>query len=277
MKNIRREDIPRYEDLNTKNNIEIIENLQKLAPELNADFIRVSGGAALYDGCDAWNCGVTGWGAIDDVPDDEIDRVFKFYKDRPCNFRVSLSTMADPTLINRLEDRGLRVRGFIVTAGRDLIEEDLTFEQKSPFEIRVASRDEEMIWCETLNRGFMSEEDSDIEANYTIMSQAAFRTKSTIPILAFENEKAVAAAVLTVEDGIAHLVAAATLPSFRSRGAQTDLQKFRIAYGAKMGAKELLFEGVPGATSFFNAQKQGLDTLFTSAILSKNPIKDLVF
>jgi Acetyltransferase (GNAT) family len=277
MKNIKREDILKYETLNVRDNVDIIRNLQKIAPYLNADYLQVNGGAATYDGCDAWNCHVTGWGSVDTISDDEIDRVFEFYRERPCNFRVQLSTLADPTLICRLEDRGLRVRGYVVTAGRDITEKDLKFVRRSPFDIRVANSDEEMVWCETLNRGFMSDEDVELDANVMAMSQAAFRTESTIPFLAFENGKAVAGAVLAVEEGVAHLVAAATLPSFRGRGAQTDIQKARIAYGAERGATELLFEGMPGSTSFFNAQKQGLDTLFTSTILSIDPIDNLVF
>jgi len=266
-----------YEKFFAEINADLIRSQQLFCPEMEPDLMKITGGWATCDGIDAYNTQVIGWGANGEVSDDEIDQVLKFYENKPGRVRIEISCFADRTLIMRLENRGFRVRGWIVTAGKDIIEEDKNFEFKSPFKCFLATEKDEEVWVDTMNRGFLDNEDGELDPGLLPMGKAVFRSESIIPFIAYEGDKAVASSSLTVKDNIACLVAATTLPSFRRKGAQRDMQKIRIAHAAKMGAKTLLFEGLPGTESLHNAYKRGITALYSSVVLAREEIDNLVF
>ncbi len=85
--------------------------------------------------------------------------------------------------------------------------------------------------------------------------------------LAFEDDKAVAAASMYVKDDCGWLSFGSTLPDYRGKGAQTALIARRIQDAAELGCKVLTLETSEDneqerSQSLLNVQKMGFETAF---------------
>jgi ribosomal protein S18 acetylase RimI-like enzyme len=78
-------------------------------------------------------------------------------------------------------------------------------------------------------------------------------------------------ASLRIQDGVAQLNGAATLPDHRRRGVQSALLRHRLADGARRGCDVAVVTTQPGSKSQQNVQRSGFSLLYTRAILVKEP------
>jgi ribosomal protein S18 acetylase RimI-like enzyme len=78
-------------------------------------------------------------------------------------------------------------------------------------------------------------------------------------------------ATLRIDDGLAQLCGAATLPAFRRRGVQTALLRRRLADAAAAGCDTALMTTSPGTKSQENGFKQGFGLLYVRALMVKAP------
>jgi ribosomal protein S18 acetylase RimI-like enzyme len=78
-------------------------------------------------------------------------------------------------------------------------------------------------------------------------------------------------ASLRVDEGVAQLAGAGTAPGHRRRGIQRALLSHRLADAAAAGCDVAVITTKPGSRSHQNAQRQGLDLLYTRAVLVKHP------
>jgi ribosomal protein S18 acetylase RimI-like enzyme len=74
------------------------------------------------------------------------------------------------------------------------------------------------------------------------------------------------AALLVVEEGLAYLANASTLPQFRRRGVQTALIAARIADARAAGCEEVCSGTTFGSTSQRNLERAGLAVAYTKAV-----------
>lgn len=75
--------------------------------------------------------------------------------------------------------------------------------------------------------------------------------------LALADGEPVAAAAMTLHDGVAVLGGAATLPAHRGRGAQSRLLRHRLAVAARAGTTLAVATAVPGSASAANLVRAG--------------------
>ena len=80
----------------------------------------------------------------------------------------------------------------------------------------------------------------------------------------------VGTATLRLDDGLAQLCGAATLPAWRRRGVQTALLQRRLADAADAGCEIALMTTSPGTKSQENGLKQGFSLLYVRALLVKD-------
>jgi GNAT superfamily N-acetyltransferase len=78
-------------------------------------------------------------------------------------------------------------------------------------------------------------------------------------------------ASLRLDDGLAQLCGAATLPEFRRRGIQTAFLNRRLAEAVAEGCDLALVTTQPGSKSQENSQRQGFTLLYSRAMLVKPP------
>lgn len=77
------------------------------------------------------------------------------------------------------------------------------------------------------------------------------------------------AASLRLDDGLAQLCGAATLPPFRRRGIQAALLRVRLAEARQAGCDLAVVTTQPGSKSQANAMRQGFSVLYARVVLVK--------
>jgi ribosomal protein S18 acetylase RimI-like enzyme len=78
-------------------------------------------------------------------------------------------------------------------------------------------------------------------------------------------------ASLRLDDGVAQLCGAATLPAFRRRGVQSALLGWRLGEAFRAGCELAVMTTQPGSRSQQNGQRQGFALLYARALLVKPP------
>jgi GNAT superfamily N-acetyltransferase len=76
---------------------------------------------------------------------------------------------------------------------------------------------------------------------------------------------------LRLDDGIAQLAGAATLPAFRRRGVQAALLRWRLAYARAAGCELAVVTTQPASKSQQNVQRAGFHLLYARQLLVKPP------
>jgi GNAT superfamily N-acetyltransferase len=74
-----------------------------------------------------------------------------------------------------------------------------------------------------------------------------------------------------IEDGVAQLSGAATLPDHRRQGVQSALLRVRLTEAAQRGCDIAVVTTEPGSKSQENVQKAGFSLLYARAVLVKAP------
>ena len=95
-----------------------------------------------------------------------------------------------------------------------------------------------------------------------LMRVAAVRPDARL-FLAEIGGRAVAAGALTIDDGVALLAGASTIPDARHRGAQLALLSARLAYASQHGCDLAMMGALPGSGSQRNAERNGFRIAYT--------------
>jgi predicted acetyltransferase len=75
--------------------------------------------------------------------------------------------------------------------------------------------------------------------------------------------KPVATGAMSINDGVALLAGASTIPEARRRGAQLALLYSRLRYAAEQGCDIAMMCALPGSASQRNAERQGFRIAYT--------------
>lgn len=252
----------------------IAETVAARSPAARALVTPVAGGYAVFAsaGSPANKAIGVGFGAtIDEAVLDGIERE---WAERGEPMRVELSTLADPSLAPALTARGYRVTGFENVLGRTVTADDFVA-APSEWSIDVLPQDQWRTWMRVTLDGFATPDGSapGEETYPPELLEALFVDFAETPgfrrYLARLGDVPAGAASLRLDDGIAQLCGAATLPPFRRRGIQAALLRWRLAEARQAGCDLAVVTTQPGSKSQANAMRQGFSVLYTRVVLVK--------
>jgi GNAT superfamily N-acetyltransferase len=109
-----------------------------------------------------------------------------------------------------------------------------------------------------------------VETDASPLAAAASRAAGSFHVAEVDG-RPVAAAILTICDGVGYLAMAGTLPEFRGRGCQSALIRARVASAAAAGCDLVVSTAAFGATSHRNLERCGLRTAYTKPVLRLTP------
>ena len=215
---------------------------------------------------------------FDGVPDEErLAAIERDFADRSAPLQFEVSTLADPALVRTLTGRGYALVGFENVLGLPLAGMAAAV-LPDGVEVALASADESPGWLETVATGFMTPDVFDGPASHEppVPREVLDRVfGDTMAASGFEHYLArrdgtvAGGAGLRIQDGIAQLIGAATLPDHRRRGVQTALLRHRLARAASRGCDIAVVTTQPGSRSQANVQKAGFALLYARAVLVK--------
>ena len=133
-------------------------------------------------------------------------------------------------------------------------------------------------WLDVAITGFLHPDQQGVQAEPLAPREAleqAFQHFTDVPgfrrYVARIDGRLAGVATLRLDDGLAQLCGAATLPSFRRRGVQTALLRGRLADAFHSGCEIALMTTQPGSKSQENGHRQGFGLLYSRAMLVKHP------
>jgi Acetyltransferase (GNAT) family len=238
--------------------------------------IPVAGGVATFaeEGSPYNKIAGLGFGDLPDAA--ALDEIEKAFAGRGAAAQAEVASLADPSLVDLLTERGYRLAGFENVLGRELTTGSQPVEVPG-IDVRRSGPDELDAWVELVTDAEMHPDTQGIpmEEFPRDVLERAERDSAAIQgirrYVALRDDQLAGGASLRIAEGIAQLTGAATVPAHRRNGVQTAMLAVRLADAAAEGCDVAVITTQPGSKSQQNAQRRGFDLLYTRAVLLKHP------
>jgi GNAT superfamily N-acetyltransferase len=265
----------------------IVTRVGERRPDVRSFAAPVAGGWALFAGTGNPVNKVIGIG-FDAVPEEsafaEVERAFR---ERGAEVRAEVSTLARAGTHEWLSRRGYVLQGFENVLGRPLgagagdAAPALAGRDRGPdvpgIDVRLVADAEVDAWVAVVTAGFATPDRSGAsgdqplppEGEFAATMDDAFRAGGMTRYMAQVGGQVAGGAAMRVDEGLALLAGAATVPACRRRGVQRALLRTRLADAARLGCDLAVVVTQPGTTSQANVQRQGFELLYSRAVLVK--------
>jgi ribosomal protein S18 acetylase RimI-like enzyme len=236
----------------------------------------IAGGVAVYTGPASPMNKMIGAGFDGAAPDEELRAVEDRFRECAAPLQAEVATLADPAFVAQLTRRGYILQNFENVLGRPIASADA--EVDSQILVEALQEHEHAAWMDAAYTGFAQPDGIGVpgdelppreafeEAMGPFMTAEGFRR-----YVARIGDDLAGVATARIDDGVAQLCGAATLPAFRRRGVQAALLRQRLADGFNAGCDLAVMTTQPGSTSQQNGDRQGFALLYTRAVLVKQP------
>jgi len=249
-----------------------VEVAGRRRPDEGAFALPIAGGVATWARRESPLDKVAGLGFAG-VPDDaELDAVERAFAERDTPVRVELATLGDPAVATALGRRGYLPAGFENVLGRPL---EATPAPAAPAGISVSRSDEAelSLWLDVVVDGFAHPDEQGVASDEEFPREVLERVIGDLSrgagfgrYLARRDGEPAGGAGLRVDQGVAQLCGAATLPAHRRCGIQSALLAARLAAAASAGCDLAVVTTQPGSKSQQNAERQGFALLYVRAV-----------
>lgn len=237
------------------------KSVERRHPEVGAAILEVGGGVAMFTGIGSPISQAVALGLSGPVAEADVERMESFYRDRGAPVNIELCPYADASLVALLGNRGYRPTEFTNVLVRPLKRREKFPAPAKGIRVRLARRSETELWARTLAEGFAEHFPVTPEL-LNVVSVFPERPRA-VCLLGLVDGELAGGAVLSMNDGLAVLGGASTLPAFRRRGLQTALQQARLKRAAAGGCDLAMTMTLPGSASQRNAERQGFCVVYT--------------
>jgi GNAT superfamily N-acetyltransferase len=225
--------------------------------------MEAAGGVVVFAGADSPLSRAAGMGLSGPVSGAELDCIEAFFRDRGARGAIDVCPLADPSLVERLGDRGYRVTGFDNVLVKRLAAGEIVLTPR----VRRALADETDLWSYTVGRGFfehleLTSEEMDVGRAICAMPGAMMY------VATLESGENAGGAALAVYGGLAVLFADSTLAAHRRRGIHRELISARLNEALAMGCDLATASAMPGSTSQHNYERLGFEIVYTRVTFS---------
>jgi GNAT superfamily N-acetyltransferase len=251
----------RLERTEARSNAGFVEARAKAFPNVGAEWIEVAGTFAMFDRAGSPITQTFGLGMFEPVSAEDFDRLEVFFTERGADVFHEVCPLADPTTFALLSERGYKPIEFSNVLYRP-ISADLRLDAARNEQIRVSRirEDEVDLWAQTMFEGWS--EFTEVADFLRDLGHVTARSKA-LPFLAELDGKPIAAGTLSINEAIALLAGASTIPSARRQGAQNALLEERLRYAATQGCNVGMMVTLPGSGSQRNAERHGFRIAYT--------------
>lgn len=239
----------------------------------------IAGGVAVFAGPSSPVNKMIGVGFRGLPSPEALAAVEEEFRRRGAPLQAEVSTLADTAFTATLSRRGYVLQGFENVLGRRLGPADAqTPAGFADFDVRLVEPGDLDAWIDVSITGFASPDLQGVPAEPLPPREAlegTLRESAEPPgfrrYAAWVDGRMAGCASLRLDDGLAQLCGAATLPEFRRRGIQTAFLRRRLADAVAAGCDLALVTTQPGSKSQQNSEQQGFALLYSRALLVKPP------
>jgi N-acetylglutamate synthase-like GNAT family acetyltransferase len=238
-----------------------IDSRRALQPDVGAEWIDVAGTYAMFDGPESPLTQTFGLGLFDPFLDREFDHIEQFFRDRGAPTFHEVCSFVAPETLNRLSARGyspFETSTVLVRPTTSLASES------GPITVRPIREDEVALWSRTAAQGWASDA-PELGEFLENLGAIMGRARNVTSFFAELDGTPIGTAAMNINNGVALLAGAATIPSARKQGAQRALLQARLAFAAAHGIDRAMVVTAPGSSSQRNAERQGFRPVYTRA------------
>ena len=251
----------RLEQTEAMGNVKFIEARVKAFPDRRATWRRIGGTFAMFDAVGSPLTQTFGLGMFQPVTSDDMDQLEGFFQDRGADVFHEVSPLADPSALDLLNERHYRPIELTSVMFRPITTDlRLHATRNADIAVRLINDDEDDLWAQTAADGW--NEYPELKDFLLELGKVNAQSES-LSFLAELKGKPIAAGALTINDDVALLAGASTIPEFRRNGAQLALLEDRLRYGAGQGCTIAMIAARPGSASQRNAERHGFRIAYT--------------
>jgi hypothetical protein len=251
----------RLERTEARGNSDFVEARAVVDPERGAGWIEVAGTYAMFDGVDSPLTQTFALGMFQPITVEDILAIEQFFLERGSDVFHEVCPLADESVKSLLNERSYNVIEHSSVMYRPISTEfRLPVQPNEQIHVRTLKAGEEQRWADTALRGWS--EYTELVDFMREMGQVQAHSKA-IAFLAEFNGEAIATGSLIINDDVALLAGASTVPEARRQGAQLALLEGRLCYAASRGCTVGMMVASPGSGSQRNAERHGFRIAYT--------------
>ena len=226
-------------------------------------FLPVAGGHAAFGGVDSPLTQAFGVGLTGPVTEADMTAMEEFYQSHGSPVNIETCPLADPSLLNLLNERGYRPIEYSNVLVREISREDLQSwpDPTSSITVRKPAIEEAAHYSEVVMKCFF--ENGEVSPQLLDIFISCFQAAGTFFFMAEVDGVPAGGGMMSIHYGVASLGGAGTLPEFRNRGVQKALLLERLATAADQGCDLAMVATAPGSGSQRNVERLGFRPVYT--------------
>lgn len=244
-------------------NINFVNSRAKMQPDCGAEWIKINGTHALFDGIESPLTQTFGLGLFEEVTHENLALIEDFFQQHKAPVFHEISPMASPSHMIILPERGYKPIELTSVLYKVLPADNSTDQPiHSNITTRILNKGEENVWARVSANGWGTE----MEGLSTFMYDFAsiiVNSADAHPFFGEINHKIISTGMLSIYKDTALLAGASTIPEGRNKGAQHALLNARLRYATSQGCTLAMMCASPGSQSQKNAEKNGFRIAYT--------------
>lgn len=248
----------RLEDAEAKGSLAFVQSRAQLDPSLGACSLRRAGAYAFFDGIDSPLTQSFCLGLFETADDADLDALERFFLDRGAAPAFEVSPLAGVPTFGLLARRGYQPVELTSVLFQPVAPRT---EERGGIRVRLGTRDEADLFSSTAAEGWGNSE--ELKAFMRDVGRVSAAAEGMSIFFAEMDGRPVATGTLSIQDGVACLLGASTIPSARNRGAQHALLDARLRFAAEHGCDLATMGAEPGSASQRNAERNGFRIAYT--------------
>ncbi|HVT05135.1 MAG TPA: GNAT family N-acetyltransferase [Thermoanaerobaculia bacterium] len=252
----------RIERAEGKTNADFVTTRARLFPSSGAGMLERGGAYALFDGADSPLTQTFGLGVFSEPTNEDLEAIESFFQERGGPVHHEVSPLAAKSTLELLNSRGYEPFEFTSVLIRP-VDAPLAVSRpdKARLTVRIAGKEEAGLWSEKAAEGWGAT--PDLAEFLKEIGGITVASRDAIPYFCEVDGQPIATATLCIQDGVAILAGASTVPAHRNQGAQLALLEARLRLAAERGCDLALMGAEPGGPSQRNAERQGFRIAYT--------------
>ena len=232
-------------------------------------WIEVGGAFVLFDGVDSPLTQSFGLGMRGAVTAHEFEQIENFFHERNAPVFLEVSPLASPETLTLLNERGYQPAEYTsVMCCRIGPTSSLPKSKNSAIHVRRMEATESELFAQTSASGWT--DDPQFREMILGFGRTFSSTQGTTAMFAEIDDKPIATGLVFIDNGVALLAGASTMPAARNQGAQFALLEARLQFAITHGCELAMMCALPGSPSQRNAQRNGFQIAYTRTKWRRN-------
>lgn len=246
-------------------NAAFVDARAAVQPGIGAQWIAIAGARAMYDGAESPLTQTFGIGLDAPFLAAEFDAVEAFFAERGAPVAHEVCALASSDTIALLGARGyVPLEASVVHVRATQRGADEAASAATVLTVRPIVAGEELLWSHTARDGWATDA-PELGEFLEQLGVVIAKARGATCFVAERDGVPVATAALCINNGVALMAGASTVPGARRLGAQRALLDARLAFAVAQGVDRAMVVTQPGSGSQRNALRNGFVPVYTRA------------